>query len=83
MPISASGHVRHQPGGGPRLGGVPLQALGEAAALDQPHAQVQQPVALADLVDRHDVRVLQPRDHLRLVAEALRVGRIGPAVAAQ
>ena len=55
---------------GPRLMG---QGLGQAAA-KQFHAEIGVPVVLAVLVDRHDVRVVQVGDRLRLVVKALYFG---------
>ena len=37
-----------------------VEPLGEAAALDQLHAEVVLALVLADLVDRHDVGVVEP-----------------------
>jgi hypothetical protein len=51
---------------------------GEVGAVDVLHRQVQQPVDLAGVVDRDDVRVLEgggdPRLALEALAEALRLG---------
>ena len=48
--------------------------LGEAAALDQLHAEVMLALVLADLVDRHDVGMIEIGRGLRLGVEALHVG---------
>ena len=65
---------------GPRQGPAPGRrrwrgsgcrpASGQAAALDELQRKVRPAVVLADLVDLHDVRVLQPGHRLRLGAEA-------------
>ena len=49
----------------------PLDHLIERAAAHVPHHEVVQPLAVAHRVDRHDVRVVQPGDGDRLLAEAL------------
>ena len=51
--------------------------LPQAPALDQPHREVHHALGVADVVDRHDVVVLELRQRLGLVAES----RLGPAVA--
>src|SRR5262249_25285285 len=51
-----------------RAGG---KAVVQAAALHVGHREVRRPLVLADLVDRHDVRVVQLRRRLGLAAEAL------------
>ena len=52
----------------------------EIAAVDQLHAEVMVSLVLADLVDRHDVRMIQVRRGLRLQAEPLEIiGRREPA----
>ena len=64
------GRLGHQPR--PRPSGRPCtvgEPVGEAAALDQLHAEVVLAVVLADLVDRHDVRVVERGDRLGLVPE--------------
>jgi len=45
------------------------QRATQVDALDQHHVQVQLTVDLAEVVDRHDVRVLQPGHDPRLAAE--------------
>ncbi len=70
----------HQLGGGARRPGGAVQPVGQAAALDQLQGEVRQAVALADLVNLHDIRVLQARDGLGLGAEARQLVR--PRVAA-
>jgi hypothetical protein len=58
-------HRRQQPGRPPLVlfpGRRPLaagQGVGQAAALDQLHAEVALPLVFADLVDRHDVGVVE------------------------
>ena len=54
-------------GGG---GGLPAEACAPAAALDELQREVRRLAVLADLVDLHDVGVLQPGDGLGLAAEA-------------
>jgi hypothetical protein len=71
--VDRTGHRRQQPGGGPRVLPEPRQVLAEVAAVDQLHAEVVLALVFPDLVDRHDVRVVEPRGGLRLDAEALHV----------
>jgi hypothetical protein len=63
------GGLGHQPCRGARVGGVVGQPLLEARPADELHGEVAPPVVLADLEDRHDVRVVQQRDRLGLVLE--------------
>ena len=51
------------------VGGVIGEPLVQARPADQLHAEVALAVVLADLVDRHDVRVVEPGDRLGLVLE--------------
>ena len=53
------------------------ELLGEVAALDQLHAEVVLAVVLADLVDRHDARVVEQGDGLGLVLEPAQLGVVG------
>ena len=48
-----------------------VEQAGEVAPADVAHRQEQHAVALADAVDRHDVRVLERGRHARLAQEAL------------
>src|SRR5262249_13668080 len=63
-----------------RSGGEPV---GEALALDELHGEVAPAVVLADLVDRHDMRVVETGDGLGLVAEASEVVVAGPGPCAE
>jgi hypothetical protein len=54
--------------------------LAEVAAFHQFHADVRVPLLLADLVDRHHMRVLQPGDRFGFFSEPLDRGR-GPRAA--
>ena len=47
--------------------------IGEAAPLDQPHAEVPVPLVLADLVDGHDIGKVEARHDFQVRA-ALRSG---------
>jgi hypothetical protein len=49
------------------------QQLVEVAAVDPQHRQVEVAVVLAGLVDRHDARMVDPRDELSLTQQALAV----------
>ena len=49
------------------FGGEIGEPLVEAGSRDQLHAEEMPSVVLADLVDRHDVRVVELRDSLGLV----------------
>ena len=64
-------HLHHDLGRRPRPRGETIEFPGQAAALEQFHAEVQLPVPLAHLVDRHDPRVVQERHRLGLFAESL------------
>src|SRR5262249_31610311 len=63
----------YQPGGGARLLDEVGDILVEAAALDQFHAEKGPAAELADLVDRHNVRMVQVGGGLGFAAEALHV----------
>ena len=56
------------------IGGEVRQPPGQAAALDQLHAEVTVPVMPAHLEDRHDVGMVQVGRRLGLLAEPLLVG---------
>ena len=71
------GRLGHQPRRGPRVVAVAVEPAGQAAAGDQLHAEVALAVVLADLVDRHDVGVVQRRDRLGLVLEPPELGVAG------
>ncbi len=70
---------RHEAGGAANVAGD-RRPLGEAAPLDQLHAEERDAHAaqapLADLVDRHDVRVVEAGGDLRLGAEAAQRHRV-------
>ena len=67
-------HLGHQRGDGPRVALQPADVSRQVAALDQPHAEERLVVDLADLVDRHDVRVVELRHRLGLGAEPPQLG---------
>jgi hypothetical protein len=69
---------RHGAGGvhRPLLG----QHRGDVAAGHQAHVEEQPAVDLAEAVDGHDVRLVQPGGQVRLAAEALAVARVGGEV---
>src|SRR5262249_24512964 len=54
----------------------------ETASVDELHREVWPAVMLTDFVDRHDVRMIQLCDRLRLEAEPLPLDRRGLAAAA-
>src|SRR5438046_2518323 len=68
--VHRTGQRGHEAGGG--AGVLPLVPgpLMQAAAIDKLEREVRPAVVLADLVNLHDVRVLQMSDRLRLAAEA-------------
>ena len=73
----ASATLHHQLG---RLAGRQRavgQPLGEALPLDEAHREVMLALVLADLVDRHDARVVEVGRGLGLGVEALDVGVVG------
>ena len=59
---------RERPGGG--------DPLAQVVAVDEPHGDVRAPIALAVVVDRNDVGVLDRRRGSRLAQEALANARI-------
>jgi len=80
--VDSAGH-RCQPAyAGARVGGEPRNALGEAATLDEFHGEEGLSVVRADLVNRHDVRVIQAGDRLRLAPETEMVGERSQPVGA-
>ncbi len=54
-----------------------FQEVAERWAVDAPHDDVEDLLLPADLVDRHDVRMLEPCDGLRFAQKALGDGRGG------
>ena len=79
--MDGAGHGRHQPRGGARVLGVPLDLRGQVAAINQLHAEVVVAFVFADLVDRHDMRMIEVRGGFGFEAEALRdrrASRTGP-----
>ena len=71
--MDRAGDGRHQGRGGARVRGVSPDVRRQAPAVDELHAEVMVPFVLADLVDGHDVRVIEVRRGLRLQAEPLQV----------
>ena len=67
--VDGPGDRGHRLRGSLGSGGGFRQPLGEAAALDQLHREVAEALVLADLVDRHDVRVVEVGDRLGLEAK--------------
>ena len=67
-------HSRDQPGGSARIAGEFLEPPVEAGPVHQLHAEEMLPAALAYLVDRHDVRVIELGDGLRLVLKPNQLG---------
>jgi hypothetical protein len=57
-------HDRHRPRG--RHGAKPFQHLAEIGAVDHAHVDVEQPIDLAVVMDRHHVWLLQPARGMRL-----------------
>jgi hypothetical protein len=74
-------HLRQQPDAGAQVGAKVRQPRGEAAAVHQLHGKEVLAGVFADLVDRHDVRVIQPGGRLRLQLEAADGARRGQALA--
>ncbi len=58
----------------PGIGGKLEQPLVEAGSLDQLHAEEMPSLVLADLVDRHDVRVVELGDGLGLILKSQQLG---------
>ena len=83
--MDGAGHRRHEPRRRARLAAKSLDLCGQIAAVDELHAEVMMAVVLADLVDRHDIRVIQVRGRLGLEPESLqivrasRIGRRAPS----
>jgi len=57
-----------------------FQEVAQRRAVDAPHDDVKDFFVPADLVDRHDVRMLEPGDRLRFAQKALGDGRGGGEV---
>jgi len=68
--VDGAGDGEQQPHRGPRVPGQAAHVRTQTRPLDQLHAEVRQPVLLARLVERDDVRVIQLRRRLGLGAEA-------------
>ena len=80
--VDGLGHLGHQPGRLARRQRAVGGLLGQAAALDEAHAEVVLALVLADLVDRHDVGVVEVGGRLGLDVEPLDVG-LGGELAGQ
>ena len=63
-----------QPGGRAGIGGELGEPLVEAASRDQLHAEEMPPSVLANLVNRHDVRMVELCDSLGLVLKSHQLG---------
>ena len=61
----------HEPRRGPGIAGIPGALLGEVASVDELHAEEGDAVELVDLVDRHDVGVVEVGGELGFAAEPL------------
>ena len=73
--VHRPGHIPHQPGTRPRVVLEPGYVPFEIAAADQLEADIGTTAILAHLVNRHDMRMVEPRDRLGLDAKPLnRVG---------
>ena len=57
--------------------GVPARSAGQALPLDEFERQVRPPFVLADLVDLHDMGMLEAGDRLRLAPEAVELSGRG------
>ncbi len=71
------GDVGDQSRGRFRIALVRAQAVGQAAARDQFHAEVALALVLADLVHGHDTRMVEQGHRLRLVLEPSQLGIVG------
>src|SRR5262249_28977122 len=71
------GRLGDQPGGGLRVVAEAVQVTGQAAAVDELHAEVALAVVFAHLVDGDDAGVVEPGDGLGLVPEATQFGVVG------
>ena len=67
--IHSAGQRGHQPGGGPGIVPEPAGLLGQARPFDQLHAEIRPVLVFPDLVDRHNVRVVEVRRQLSLPQE--------------
>ena len=59
-----------------------VELLGECGAVDEGHRIIDQPFGLADVVDRHDRRMPQPRERNAFTPEAVEKGRRASEVGA-
>ena len=75
--VHGAGHGGQQSGRGLGVIPEPGHLAGEAAALDQPHAEIVLLVVPAHLVDRHDARMVEVGHRLSLEIEASDVGFVG------
>ena len=82
--VQSGRHLRDDRRGPRRLQRpVRPQLVLQAAALDQPHVDVEHSVDVAEVVHRDDVRFLQPRSYPRLAPETFLVARISGHLRAQ
>ena len=75
--LDGLGDPAHQRGGLAGRQRAVGQALGEALPLDEAHREVMLALVLADLVDRHDARMVEVGGRLGLGVEPLDVGLVG------
>ena len=69
---------RRQPGRRLRIVLVSVKVLRQAAAFDQLHGEEMQAGVFADFVDRNDMRMVEPRRLVGLLAKAAHVFRSRP-----
>jgi hypothetical protein len=72
------GHLAHQAHAFPhRERATPPEAVAQALAFHVGHREPEEPAGVARIVDRQDVRVLEPGGEANLALEALRPQRVG------
>src|SRR5438128_2836450 len=75
--MDGAGHRGEQPRGAALIAAEALEVIGEAAAFEQLHAEEGGASEIADVVDRHDVGMIEIGRLFSLVAEALDLLRRG------
>ena len=71
--VHGRGDLGHEPRDDTGIPGQPRLGRGKAAAGQERHAEIMQPVVLPDLEDRHDIRMFERSDDLRFVLESEQV----------
>jgi hypothetical protein len=80
--VHGPGYSRHQLSSRPKVAVIFLEPFREVSSFDKLHAEKAATALFGDLVNRHDIGVVEMGDRLGLVAKASRVVVAGPGTVA-